>query len=725
MEEKSKNNKLNPPNELLRFYRSYFIDYWDVKYKFLIYKIENFEKQKKSLSEISGFSVIPNNENKFLSMLKYDLHFMKFQIIETVFSFIFALETGDDINLWFNLSFPKDSSERSFAAYDRISKLSNRIEMQKFLTNKLEINDSIPLWERILFYKVDLSKENKDIRKIEENLITLLNELASIFSDRDDYNAYKHSLRFIGSSIALSMKPQGANEYTPFGFAKDGMNFLTKDEKDNNIIINSTFKAFSIKEDSYYIEKSINLLKNIVNTRGSHFFNEKIKEIFFFEDIQKDFQQDYTITKFSVSTTSLNILYSKGLELVSSGDIKNAISFFEKVLQIDESHYESIFEIGFCFLSIENYDKAITYFKKYVKNNAAEYWKYALFNLALCYFKKSDFESAEKLLVQYLNSFLDINNKLTNSVLYLLSDVLLNLNQIYFTQNQKNNSNYLRRIEKSLKDAEVFEFSHPDTWFRFAFIKECMNKFDESKLIYEKIITKYPDSPNTFLNLSRIYFNEGNLEKAEKLLNKAFLIDNKKPNVWNGIASLREKQGRKEDFFDACKKSLEYSSNDEEKKIGLNNLGSYYLLIDDYNKASEYFQKALEIDQSFDNSISGLVKCYWYLKKYNEIIKLTEKLTYNSNNAVSLKFTAYSLSEIGDFENAMKILDRLIPTIESNNKFLTDLYDTKGDVFRKKGDLEKAIEFYQKSLDISEIEYEFTAETKRKIEECRLKLSKR
>jgi len=55
----------------------------------------------------------------------------------------------------------------------------------------------------------------------------------------------------------------------------DGMNYLSKKEKDENVIINATFKAFSVEEDSYYIEKSIDLLKNILNTRISLFFKKK------------------------------------------------------------------------------------------------------------------------------------------------------------------------------------------------------------------------------------------------------------------------------------------------------------------------------------------------------------------------------------------------------------------------------------------------------------------
>jgi len=251
-----------------------------------------------------------------------------------------------------------------------------------------------------------------------------------------------------------------------------------------------------------------------------------------------------------------------------------------------------------------------------------------------------------------------------------------------------------------------------------------MNNIEESKILYEKIIEKHPDSLDAILNLSRTYFTEGELEKVENLLEKAFLINKKNSNTWNAIASLKEKQGKNEEYYEACKKTLEYISNDEEKKVAFNNLGAYYLSIENYEMAFKYFQKSLELDKLFENAISGLVKSLWKLKEYDEIIKFTEVLDYTPNNAINLKFRAYAFSEIGEFDNALEIVDQLIPIIKNDNMLFTDFYDTKGDLYRKRGDLEKAIELYKEALDQSETEYSFLTETKRKINECSSSLDK-
>ncbi len=719
--EKIDKDKPDQPNDQLRFYKSYFIDYWIVKFKFLKHNIENFKTFKEKLSEISGLEGIPNYEKKYLSALKFDLHFMKFQIIETLFSFIFALENGDDINLWFNLSFPKETSLRSFAVYDKISGLNDKNKMETFLKKNLELDGNlISLLDYLFFFKIDLSEKLDNKNTIEGNIVTLLYQLASIFSDRDDYSAYKHSLRCYGSSLALSIRPQGANQFVPLGFARDGMIYLSKKEKEENIIVNVTFKAFSVEEDSYYIEKSIELLKNILNTRISHFFNEELGDISFFEDINQTFKEDYTIPGFSRSTTSRNFLFTKGLYAVKQNAFQDAITFFEKVLQIDKSHYETIFQMGYCYFSLGNFDEAITYFKLYIKNSVAEHWKYALYNLALCYFKKGDCTNAEKILKQCLNKYSNIEDKLTTAARYLLTEILLSLNQQYFNQRGKNKSNYIKRVEKLLEDAERFEFSHPELWFKLAFIKDCFKRFEESKIIYEKLIEKYPnDSLNALLNLSIIYFNEGELKKAEELLEKAILLDTEKSNTWNIMASLKEKQGEMEGFYESCQKSLEYSSNDEEKKYALCNLGTYYFITEDFPKAIEYFERSLVIDKSLQLAFKGLLRSLLGLKKYEDVIEKTEDIEYTLDNVIILRIRAIALSGNKKKDESIKIINDLMSLDNDNTELSSFLNDTIGDIFRMHEEWEKAIEFYQKALEgIQDLE-DKSSEIEEKINECK------
>lgn len=232
------------------FYINYFLDYWELRYKFLKDLIENSEKSDELINNIEEINTIPNYKKKFITLLKFEIHFLKFQVIEALFNFIFALEKLDDIDLWFNLSFPSNISERSFVAYDKISEFKNLWELEDYLKKEVELNESlVPYWKYVFYYDVDLSNCGVDVKVIESNIIKILNKMARTFADRDDYNAYKHSLVCFSTSLALSIIPHDTKESIPIGFAKNGMNYLTKSEKEDDIVVNSTFKAFSPKED--------------------------------------------------------------------------------------------------------------------------------------------------------------------------------------------------------------------------------------------------------------------------------------------------------------------------------------------------------------------------------------------------------------------------------------------------------------------------------------------
>ena len=719
--------KLNEQNEFLNFYKNYFIDYWEIKYKYIKVEIENIENQKSKLAEVNDFNTIPQFNLKFLSMLKFDLHFMKFQIIETLFSFIFALEKQDDTNLFYNISFPGEKSQRSVATYDKISNLNKKHIIDEYFkkkTEKIEVdNQLIPFWQYLFFFNVDVSKFEKEIDKIEENIITILFQLASTFTDRDDYSAYKHSLRCYKSSLRLSIKPGGSDRFIPLGYEEDVMVFLTKKAKDNDTLINLTFKAFSVEEDLYYIEKTIELLKNILNTRRAYFFGEKLKPINYFKEIQRKFlHEKHSILKFSKSTTSLNRIFIQGLNARDQGMYAEAISYFEKVLQVEKLHYETIFQLGFCHFLIKNYDKAIEYYEKYIKNTFAKYWKQGLFNLALCYFKKTDFQKAEKNLRRYLKKYEKENDQITDAARFLSADINLILNQQYFSKNGKNKFNYIKKAEKLLRKTEEIEFRHPEIWFKLAFLKDTMKKFKESKNIYKNILEIDSNNLFTILNLAKNYCLEDKLEKMENLLQKALQINDKYFNTWNGIAMLKDKQGKMDEFYEACNKSLKYCSNDEQRKGAYNNLGYYHKSIGDYQKGFEFFKKAVDIDKKFGHAFLGLLDCLWELKKCQEIIEYTEDLDFTMINAQFLNLRAYALSELNEFDKAEIIIKSLIPIIKKNNRLFTNFHDTMGDIYRKKGDLRKAIGFYQKALDDSETEYNFLAETKKKLEKCKKEL---
>lgn len=688
--------------------------------------IENYEDRKKILTKINDIDTIQNYEKKFLMFLKFEAHSLKFQIIETLFSFMFALEKGDDIDLWFNLTFPKNISERSFAVYDKISEFDNQWKLEDYLKKEIELNEKIiPYWKYVFFYDTDLSLCGVEDNIIEKNIINLLYQMARTFADREDYNHYKHALRCFSTSLSLSIIPDNTKKAIPIGFAKNGMNFLTRNEKEDDIVINTTFKAFSPKEDFYYIQEAMKLLKNIINVRRPHFCDEKSDDIYFFKEEKDQYyiSDDYTLPGFSRSTTSLNTILSQAAQYYRQDDFNTAMVFFEKVLQIDNTNESAILGIGYCHFKLKNFDDAIKFFKKYTRNNRAEYWKRAQYQLASCYFSIDDLNLVEIELTKLINQYSeDIDNILTNAR-YFLADIKLRLNQQYFDEYGRNNMKYIKVASKLLKKAEENRFEYPEIWFKLALVRNYLGHFEQAKELYEKLNLHYPDNVATKLNLARIAMEiEDDLVYTENLLEECLLLDPKNFRTWVGISVLKLKQRDMDGYYKACVKALDLSSNPEEKKVAYNNLGDYHRKIDDYEKAIEYFQKSLEIDNNFENSIQGYIECLFKFKKYDKVEEFTNDFEYNELNKYPLKARAYALSHQNKHEEALEVINKCIEKYVDDLKFLSDLYDSKGDLLVRNGDITGGLDYYQKSLETGDMNYEFTVETKEKLKKYKSKL---
>jgi len=81
---------------------------------------------------------------------------------------------------------------------------------------------------------------------------------------------------------------------------------------------------------------------------------------------------------------------------------------------------------------------------------------------------------------------------------------------------------------------------------------------------------------------------------------------------------------------------------------------------------------------------------------------------------------AYSLVKKGKFEEAHVIIDKVLEIVDEDNKNKANFLDSKGDFYKMEGNKTKAIEFYKKSLQITdEPPFPFHEETKKKLKECK------
>lgn len=268
------NVNMSKKDEILEFYKHYPIDHWIYMARMLKNLIENFD----SVKEIILKNLIDVVDKDCINMLKAEIHFTYFQIIEALFELIFALENRKDKLLWFYISFSPYKKN-----FRRIGKVASR--NTDFLFNDVELlfGKVIPLIQYIFYFGAFFPISDIDMKNNLEMIKRILILFAKDFSDRNEYNAYKHSLRFYHSPIWLEFGEILDGDKTKPILnmnAEDSFTFLCKNQ-DGNIDLRT--KAFDPNRDYKMIALCHNLIQNVINLRKRSFFtpNEKAKACMF------------------------------------------------------------------------------------------------------------------------------------------------------------------------------------------------------------------------------------------------------------------------------------------------------------------------------------------------------------------------------------------------------------------------------------------------------------
>jgi len=303
--EQSKNKQfiVNDLDSLQKeFYKTYDPDYWLYKISFLKNCHDNFDSIKDTLNDDLSDVVDAN----YKRALRTEMHFLYFQMVETLFEIIFAVSKHDNRNLWLALTFSnwKDN-------YNEIVKLS---ETSYLFTNKIKTTISgneveIPLL-RWIFYFVYPSKMTEDEWKNNlDKIKRLLLLFAKDFSDRGEYNAYKHSLRFYNSSFAMSIGLTGSQQMHTIGVSNDSITYLEeqrKEQKGTGRILRTT-KPFDFERDCNCCLVIYSMIKNIISTRKYSILTELHGKSFDFSTFSDIDINKVAIPKTGVTKSSFTV----------------------------------------------------------------------------------------------------------------------------------------------------------------------------------------------------------------------------------------------------------------------------------------------------------------------------------------------------------------------------------------------------------------------------------
>lgn len=265
------------------FYSKFMVNYFDYKITYLQYALNNYKEfQPENL-------ILQYSDKDFLLTIKSDIRQTLFQAIETVFEIIFALVPNDhgliaDQGILRTLS-------KGESHYNRIKQISENYKELDFLSENVILPDgeSVPIIQYIFYF--GLHKNENITEKINTSLEAIrraLFILAKEFSDRGEYNCYKHGLRIIPALNFFKLSRADNNEKIADWDLSDSMTYFKEFEKENTTQFIT--KVFDTERDLGLIRLCSDLLWNIIKIRNVA-FNEAHKsdskksliEVFFFD----------------------------------------------------------------------------------------------------------------------------------------------------------------------------------------------------------------------------------------------------------------------------------------------------------------------------------------------------------------------------------------------------------------------------------------------------------
>ena len=218
-----------------------------------------------------------------------------------------------------------------------------------------------------------------------------------------------------------------------------------------------------------------------------HFMKKNLDEAekFFLNAIDID-------DKFQDPIRNLCVIYT------NTKKFEKLLSLSIKLYDLDKSNPQNIFQIGSAYELNKNYDDAIKYYEKYINTNRSDK-KRGFNNIGNIYLRKGK----PKISIKYFSEALELdkNNKV------LVNNILL----CYLYLRNENKAEEYFKIAENI-DSNYIEFLHNKA--EYLILK---NQIDEA----EKILDKHKDITKFLITLIRLYFNSGQINKGNELLNKS------------------------------------------------------------------------------------------------------------------------------------------------------------------------------------------------------------
>ena len=213
-----------------------------------------------------------------------------------------------------------------------------------------------------------------------------------------------------------------------------------------------------------------------------------------------------------------------------------------------------------------------------------------------------------------------------------------------------------------------------------------------------------PDNGVTYLALARYYHEKGDTARFDEQVYKALINPNldvdDKIDVLATYTGTLLRQGDSTQRVDNLFRVL-LSQHPHEVKI--HGLYSEYLVArKDYRGAAEQLQYALDIEPSNIESWKRIVVAYILNDDYDKAIEMGQRaLEYNPDDMELYSYLGPSYYQIKQYDKAIEVYNKALAVApEEDRETRSSLMGGLGDVYQAKGDLKRAVDCYDRALEL-------------------------
>jgi len=267
--------------------------------------------------------------------------------------------------------------------------------------------------------------------------------------------------------------------------------------------------------------------------------------------------------------------------------------------------------------------------------------------------------------------------------------------------------NQLDKATTEYKAALKADNSSPQIHLRLAIALIKQNQLSQATdqlelaIKYYETSTDSPDQQNSFIEahtlLALVYSLQGQLDQAtaeyEAALRGVLAIDPQNIGIHKSLAQVYLRENRLSEAQQTYRFILSLAPSDPETHFFL---GTVYEQQNKRDEAIDEFKAALEINPEYPDALNSLGYLYAEesinLEEAEQMIK--KALIYDPDNGAYIDSLGWVYFRQGRYEEAIEKLEQAI-------QFLSDpvIYEHLGDAYLKQGNLLKARESWQRSLE--------------------------